>query len=403
MTVHDPIRQASYLQQCLSNGKRPVGFLLGAGCPVSVRIADGAETRPLIPDSAGLTKEICASLEASPLAEHFKTLCGHFTEDGKADPSVEDMLSHLRSLRQAAGVQAVRGLITVNLDELDKAIGDAIYRIANQTLPTTDTPYHKMAVWAGAMERSYPVEFFTTNYDLLLEQALEATRVAYFDGFVGSFQPFFDPHAMEEDLLPARWARLWKIHGSISWRQDGNGVVTRALPVNDGFRRVIHPSHLKYDESRRMPYLAMMDRLRAFLRKPSAVLMICGYSFRDDHVNEVIVQGLQGTPTAAAFALLHGPMGGYQTASELARRRANLTLLARDAAIVGTRPGPWASREAPNESDAPLAVEWIVPAGQPAGSAKNAQFLLGDFAHFGTFLADLIGPDLSGDKLANAG
>jgi hypothetical protein len=43
-----------------------------------------------------------------------------------------------------------------------------------------------------------------------------------------------------------------------------------------------------------MPYLAMLDRLRAFLKQPAGVLIIAGFSFGDDHLNEIIVQGLQG-------------------------------------------------------------------------------------------------------------
>ena len=55
--------------------------------------------------------------------------------------------------------------------------------------------------------------------------------------------------------------------------------------------RVIHPSYMKYQESRRMPYLAMVDRLRAFLKQPTSTLILCGYSFRDEHVNEVYRDG----------------------------------------------------------------------------------------------------------------
>ncbi len=35
-----------------------------------------------------------------------------------------------------------------------------------------------------------PIELFTTNYDLLLEEALEDEEIPYFDGFVGSKKSF---------------------------------------------------------------------------------------------------------------------------------------------------------------------------------------------------------------------
>ena len=95
-----------------------------------------------------------------------------------------------------------------------------------------------------------PVEFFTTNYDLLLEQALEDCRVAYFDGFTGVRRPFFDIRAMEEDRLPSRWARVWKLHGSLNWYHHPNRGVLRGTQSENELQRVIHPSHLKYEESR---------------------------------------------------------------------------------------------------------------------------------------------------------
>ena len=50
---HDPTRQISYLQQSLSQDKKPLGLFLGAGCPFSVKIAND---EPLIPDIDGITK-----------------------------------------------------------------------------------------------------------------------------------------------------------------------------------------------------------------------------------------------------------------------------------------------------------------------------------------------------------
>ena len=36
----------------------------------------------------------------------------------------------------------------------------------------------------------------TTNYDLLFEQALERTRIPFFDGFSGASEAFFDPSSL---------------------------------------------------------------------------------------------------------------------------------------------------------------------------------------------------------------
>ena len=389
-TEENPLRQINYLQQCLSNDKKPLGLFLGAGCPVSVR--DGAG-KPLIPDIAGITEEVRERLgkckDCGPL---LKLIDGHFVADERADTNVEDMLSHIRALRIVAGKDKARGLAAPDLDRLDTDICGIIHELADKGLPDTATPYHRAALWTDAVGREYPVEVFTTNYDLLLEQALEDCRVPYFDGFAGARRPFFDIRAMEEDRLPARWARVWKLHGSINWYHDPERGVLRGGPTETGLKRVIHPSHLKYEESRRMPYLAMMDRLRAFLKQPSAALVISGYSFRDEHINEVIVQGLQATQTAVAFALLFDELDKYPKAVKLASQRTNLTLLAPDGAVVSGQERKWVQKEADSgTADGATWVSWVPVDAKDEKSKLEAVFNLGDFAVLGNFLHALVG------------
>lgn len=376
----DPMQQVAYLQQSLSSDKRPVGLFLGAGCPMGIR---SENNEPLIPDISGITRSVCSYLEE---CESFGIVREYFRENGQEAPTVEDYLTYIRSLAAVAGNGNVRGLSAEQLDKLDEVICDQIHKIVDKDLPEIGTPYHELASWVRAVEREYPVEVFTTNYDLLTEQAFEKLSVPYFDGFAGALQPSFDLQAIEEDQLPCRWARLWKLHGSINWLLTG-GKVFRGL--GNGERRVIHPSHLKYHESRRMPYLAMMDRLRRFLRNDSAVLFICGFSFRDEHINEVIVQGLQSTGTTAAFGLLYGKIGDYEDAINLAKGQPNLTLLARDGAVIGSQELAWSTREA-----LPVDSDWANWNSTCPGSDKEefrADFVLGDFVVFGKFLQSIVG------------
>jgi len=385
---HEPDRHLNYLRQALSQVKRPLGFLIGAGCPLAVRVQNGESTLPLIPDIAGLTKAVDVELAKGESKESFARIRAHFATDGKATPTVEDYLSHVRSLRQVAGLEEARGLTASDLDKLDQAMCSLIADIVTRDLPTKTSPYHSLSAWIGSVQRTEPIEVFTTNYDLLLEQALEDHRVPYFDGFVGSRQPFFDPHAMEEDRLPSRWVRLWKLHGSVNWRRDSSGAVWRASSESSGEGRLIHPSHLKYDQSRRMPYLAMIDRMRAFLRRPSSVLVTVGYSFSDDHINEVVIQGLQGNPTSMAFGLVYDKLSGYPKACAISQVRVNLNVLARDEAVVGSRRGPWAVRMSLPDSASTTGVTWKA---SEDGKTWTPQFGLGDFAVFGRLLSDLIG------------
>lgn len=355
---HDPILHSNYLRQCLSQEKRRLALFLGAGCPMAVRVPRSGHDEALIPDIAGMTVHVSSILESSDKKDLFRQLCSHFKDDGRSEPNIESLLSHIRALKQVAGNDSVRGCRAKDLENLDTKICDAIADSASQTLPNKNTPFHKLAAWVGAIQRSFSVEIFTPNYDLLIEEALEENRVPYFDGFVGTYKTFFDLQAMEDDKLPERWARLWKIHGSLNWFEEEGGAVHRGEVK--GKRRVIYPSHLKYDESRRMPYLAMMDRLRAFLKHPTATLIVGGYSFSDPHLNEMIVQGLQGNATATAFALLYGPMKNYGGLAGIATTRSNLNLLAKDEAVIGTKRSRWTSERDVNSCPPnSTAVAWV--------------------------------------------
>jgi hypothetical protein len=357
---------------------------------MAVRVNRSGNDEPLIPDINGMTVHVSKILEASDKKDLFKLLSSHFIDDGRSKPNIESLLSHIRSLRLVAGNDSVRGCKAKDLEDLDTKVCDAVADSADQRLPNKNTPYHKLAAWIGAIQRTFSVEIFTTNYDLLTEQALEENRVPYFDGFVGSYKTFFDLQAMEDDRLPERWARLWKIHGSLNWFEEAGGAVHRG-DVR-GKRRVIYPSHLKYDESRRMPYLAMMDRLRAFLKQSTAVLIISGYSFSDNHLNEAIVQGLQGNATATAFALLHGSLKNYGAVATLATTRSNLNLLAEDEAVIGTKKSPWTTEKDMNSCPPnSTAVTWVNHSDPAKKTLKNASFRLGDFANLGDFLEELIG------------
>jgi len=383
--THCPYRQAVLLQQALASDKMRVAFFLGAGCPMAIRVPDGDTTKPLIPDVEGLTKYVIQSLSTSP--EHktsFASVLQRLGDNGH--PNVEEILSQVRALYEVAGTLGIDGLTKEMLNKLDAAICRATTEILQVLLPPDDTPYHRLATWIGAIRRAYPVEIFTSNYDLLVEQALEQQRVPYFDGFVGSDRAFFDLPSMEQDKLPSRWARLWKVHGSVNWwRTPAGRVERRAKAENEDGQQMIYPSHLKYWESRRMPYFAMLDRLKAFLAQGQGVLVTCGYSFSDQHLNEVILQGLSGNSTAVCFGLLWGDRAKADDAVK--HGHANLSLLAADGAVLGTIDRDWRSDERVEHPLHGLAAQAVELKGRTEAPSDRCKFLLGDFKSFGEFLA----------------
>jgi len=398
MHKHDPIRQISFIQQALSQNRKPIGFFLGAGCPLSIRVnereVDGETiTDPLIWDVAGLTQVIAEKLSSEDDAKprSWDKLVQLMKEDGCNSGNIELILSRVRVFASVAGIGNVRGLTATELKDLDVDVCKVISEEVTRMLPEKDSPYHNLAIWSRSIRRERPVHIFTTNYDLLMEQALEESSAPYFDGFIGARKAFFDLGAVEdESLLPPRWTRLWKIHGSLNWRLENETEVVRTDQKTDKQSYLIYPSHLKYDQSRKMPYLAMLDRLKAFLLAPSSLLFICGYSFADEHINDVICRSLEANPTSHVFACVFGELEweNYKLARQCALATPNLSLLGFDKAIIGRTLGEWSCE---GGDDLALPSSILVKDG------NKVTLRLGDFAALGILLRGLSGDGMSDD------
>lgn len=392
---HNPIRHLQYLRQSLSQDSKPISCFLSAGCPLSIEMNKGEW--PLIPDVKNLSLYINNELSGN---DKYQILISELQKAGKNYENVEDVLSFIRGLLEVAKGGTVRGLKEQELNSLDELVCKKIGEKVDVLLPKTETPYHRLTKWIKSIDRKIPVELFTTNYDLLMEQALDGLETPYFDGFVGSRRPFFDLKAVEEDLIPLHWTRLWKVHGSINWYCDESQDrinVYRSSETKEEASRLIYPSHLKYDESRKMPYIALIDQLNRFIRKKSAFLIMSGYSFSDNHINGTIVNALKANPTAMVLGLMYGNYDDesgnprYPKAYELAQNQHNLNIWTFDEAIIGTNIGNWELPDVETEIDPDL-IQFIEPS-VVGGEAniKGKSVKLGDFSIFTNFLKRTIG------------
>jgi len=398
---HDPLRHLKYLRQSLSQDNESIGFFIAAGCPLSIPLPEGQW--PLIPDVLNLSIFINEQLKGNI---KYAILLAELKKAGKKIENIEDVLSFLRSLLLVSKGGNVRGLDEADLIQLEKDICREIVKKIDVQLPSveTETPYHRLCNWIRSIDRKIAIEIFTTNYDLLTEQALEDSEVPYFDGFVGSRRSFFDLRAVEDDLIPRHWTRLWKIHGSINWYQEDVGKqlrVYRSSEVKTDASHLIYPSHLKYEESRKMPYLALIDQLNRFIRKKSSFLILCGYSFNDGHLNDTIVNALKANPTAMVLGLMfgnyekkpvvEGDEETYPEAYRLAKKQHNLNIWTYDKAIIGTNLGKW--KKTPNEDDSVIDLLPFVSIEISAGDSPTTKELikLGDFSVFTDFLKKIIG------------
>lgn len=137
------------------------------------------------------------------------------------------------------------------------------------------------------------INFFTTNYDTLLEDALAINKRYVVDGFTGGAMGYWNPSEFQNPFKSNNF-KVIKLHGSIDWyRDDNNGLIrcrygTKYLSDNSNL--LIYPQATKYIETQKDPFASLFSIFRESLSVSidKNVLIACGYSFGDNHINQEI-------------------------------------------------------------------------------------------------------------------
>lgn len=293
------IREIQELKNQLSYSKN-VGFFFGAGTSTALGI----------PNIEQLTKGVEELLKDDYL-NNFSIVKKDLESSFKGKTiNIEDILNQVRRIREITSEKKDKKYLEINGEsakKLDVDICNKIHHILSEKEKTANLQNtKKLMAWLNMQNRDFSKEIFTSNYDLIFEKSLEETQIPYFDGFVGSYEPFFLQENVERFVdnndITKSWIRLWKIHGSLSWFwkkdkvKDSFRIVRLGKIDNiekEGNEVVIYPSKEKYDSSRKQPFISYFDRLKTFLTNGELLFIISGYSFSDQHINEVIFNSLR--------------------------------------------------------------------------------------------------------------
>ncbi len=368
MAEHDPVRFVTGLSAKLATRSRHVCAFLGAG----VARACG------LPDVAGLQRRVLEDLDTDHRVAFAQQLEGR---------NLEEALSRLRRISALlTGDQAVDDLTATQAAALDAAVCQAIVK-ALDTQDADFTPVRHLSAWAARAKYRLPVEFFTVNYDLLLETALESLRVPYFDGFVGTLRARFHTELVEGspgsdgEWVPAFFVRLWKLHGSVNWVwQEDRQIVRLGQPVPEGRAAAIYPSDTKYEESRRVPFVVLQDRLRRALHHPETLVLVAGYSFGDAHLNELLFDAAVRRERSEFVVFCHSEIP--ESVANRAAITPNLQVVAGNEAILGG-----------------IRAEWKPPEDAPPDVWSDGELALRDFRYLAAYLARSASPEDAGDAV----
>ena len=339
-------REIKELKTHLAYSKN-VGFFFGAGTSCALNI----------PNVEQLTNSIDAELTGD-FKTHFDLIKNDVaTSVATRTANIEDILNHIRRIRELTAEAAGKSYVGVSGEaakKLDKEICTKIYNLILEKEKVADLETtKKFFAWLSILNREFSKEVFTTNYDLIIEKSLEASQIPYFDGFVGAYEPFFwqesiDKIVGKEDMTQ-NWIRLWKIHGSLSWFWKENLKTNSPKIIRIGKvekiedeenELVIYPSKEKYDSSKKQPFVAYFDRLKNYLLNGELLFIFTGYSFSDQHINEIIFNCLRQNNRLSALVFFFKDEE-VESLYKLTSSYMNLNVFGPKKAIINGNLGEW--------------------------------------------------------------
>jgi len=315
-----------------------LSFLLGSGCS-SYEIEKKVEDS----NTSNIKKEQIGIPVMAPMAKEFYGLSNFKenkewllstlkidVEDKNFEKNLEAFLSVLHSL------SFYHSKINNEADEEARKINQVIKEARNfilekclneknikdkrdsELLEVYKTFYKKLLTRNSTLPR---LNIFTTNYDLYSERAMDSLGIHYVNGFTGGISKYFNPtifnYALAEkmDLSQSKWNvidnffYLYKIHGSVNWvENDDEGKLFKIQEIQDPTFNtlkdketvMIHPTPLKYNASLGSPYSDLFREFQKKLMQNNNILVTIGYSFSDEHINNLIFQAF----TIPSFRLI---------------------------------------------------------------------------------------------------
>ena len=137
---------------------------------------------------------------------------------------------------------------------------------------------------------------------------MDRSGIPYSNGFSGTVERRFNPAsyrlalAEQLDITSRRWAAVdgfvhfCKLHGSVNWIEETSGLFpireTQSEADAEKDRVMIYPTPTKQNASFGSPYSDMFREFQRQVVQDQSVLIVMGFSFGDEHINNIIFQGL---------------------------------------------------------------------------------------------------------------
>lgn len=264
-----------------------VGFLFGAGTSFE-------SGYPLV---AGLTRQVVGALPSNERAAMDAVLAssGVTYDDASGLPNIEEISDLVIEHFTNSQLEEYRVL----KEKIRELVRDAILGVVDPDISNQVNFFERLK--ARAFDRPTNVWVFTTNYDLLLEDACAEVGLKLVNGFVGATTRYFSEREFSmisgatsgNTFSPesGMTVRLIKLHGSVSWYRREDRVfeaAPSAISGNDA-RCMVLPRRTKVIETMSRPYDRLFHVSNSVLGGKCKHMISSGFSFGDSHINDSLI------------------------------------------------------------------------------------------------------------------
>jgi len=283
-----------------NTGLSQIGFVFGAG-------SSFAAGYPLTTELTITVLGRLSDIEIE-LVEKVLKVEGVILNISKGDPDIELLSDILNKAKVSGGYPGIDLLI----ESIRKHIVDVINEVA-----TPNLEYH-LKFFRGLKRlmshRNESIWIFTTNYDLVFEFAASVAKIPIYNGFEGIAERFFDVERIDLTYGKINSSRrfeqfnephikLVKLHGSTSWFKDGGEIVESFSLSKNENRCMILPRRTKVAETLDAPYDKLFRYAASVIGKQCKYIVSCGYSYRDEHINDILFTPKLRSSSVRVFAL----------------------------------------------------------------------------------------------------
>ena len=257
----------------------------------------------------------------------FQTVC-KFISDWKEreDLDIEEVLEELdklqgyftgvtgslgKQLYEEAGVRISQQDISTTLRVLRKVKEEAIIPLNDAIkariykLYGKPPPHEKLSPWVHLLielQQLDPcLQIFTTNYDLVLEEAIKQAEVDVNYGLDNTGRRT----RLDVDFWHPPKDHLWtyglltKLHGSVDWQRENGEIIVGSSHFTGEHENhcLLYPGHKGSPDTE--PFITFHNHLRNVVQRkygPLTAAVFVGYAFRDDYINTILAELPSGPP-----------------------------------------------------------------------------------------------------------